>query len=219
MIDWKRYKTPGLIGAGVLAGLAIAAIAIALLGRGTVVEPPDTTDETTATADATASVDATAPAETDPIAEESPGEAPPATSDGSWALENEPAVTERQPGVITNVRPASGTYYLSIDYVQFLTGGIAADAAAARGDESPPPNDYYIINDNPLIREFPIQPGISVRVATNDDGTSNPPGRTMTLAAWTAAMSGPQRDAFRAGVYWITLTDGTVTAIEQQYLP
>ncbi|MDZ4167040.1 MAG: hypothetical protein U1E08_05045 [Coriobacteriia bacterium] len=143
------------------------------------------------------------------------GDAPPSGGEGSTVT----GPTERQPGIVVGVTTSGGTSVLRIDYVQFLTGGEAADAAAARGDESPPPNDYYVVNDNPRIREFPIQPGIPVKVVTNNDGTSDAMGHTITLAEWIAALSGPHAGAFKASLYWVTVTNGTVTAIEAQYVP
>lgn len=129
------------------------------------------------------------------------------------------AVTERQPALVTSTRPAGETDYLTLDYIQFLTGEEAVEAATAHGDESPPPNGYYIVNDNPRLREFPIQAGIAVHVVVNDDGTSDPEGHSMPLDDWLATINGPDAPAFLANFYWVTITDGTITAIEQQYLP
>lgn len=133
--------------------------------------------------------------------------------------EESTGVSEIQPGLVKTVVNDAGTWKLTIDYIQFLTGAEAADAAAARGDESPPPNDYYVINDNPKIREFPIQAGIGVGVVTNDDGTSDASGHTMSLSQWAAAMTGPHAVSFSNQIYWVTVTDGTITAIQAQYVP
>lgn len=133
----------------------------------------------------------------------------------------EPAepLVERQPALVTAVRSIGSTHYLTLDYVQFLTGAEAAAAAAAHGDESPPPNDYYVVNDNPRLREFPVQRGITVRVVSRPDGTVTPAGYDMPLAEWVARLTGPDSRWFLGHLYWVTITDGTITAIEQQYLP
>lgn len=133
----------------------------------------------------------------------------------------EPAepVVERQPALVTAVRSVGPTYYLTVDYVQFLTGAEAAAAAAAHGDESPPPNGYYVVNDNPRLREFPVERGIIVRVVSRPDGTVRPEGYDMRLAEWVAQLTGPDSRWFLGHLYWLTITDGTITAIEQQYLP
>lgn len=127
--------------------------------------------------------------------------------------------TEHQPGIVKAIVNDAGTWRLTIDYVQFLTGADAARVAAERGEESPPPNDYYVVNDNPRLREFPVQAGIGVIVVINDDGTSDPSGHSLTLSQWAAAMSGTHAEAFGSTLYWVTVTNGTVTAIQAIYTP
>lgn len=107
------------------------------------------------------------------------------------------------------------------DYAQMLTGDAAAAAATAAGDESPPPNDYYIVNANKQLRDLDVQSGISVKVATNPDGTSDPDGHTVAFADWAAEFSAPtdENAALREAPYWIWVKNGTVVKIEQQYLP
>jgi hypothetical protein len=51
---------------------------------------------------------------------------------------------------------------LSFDRAYFLTGDAANKAAAARGDESPVPNDYYIVNDNKLLRPVTLAADVKV---------------------------------------------------------
>ena len=89
-----------------------------------------------------------------------------------------------------------------------------------RGDESPPPNDYYIVNDNKLRRKLPVKPGTRVTLTTNPDGTSDPTGHEVTFESWASEFAAPvPRTGLRASPYWITVKDGTVIKIEQQYLP
>lgn len=148
------------------------------------------------------------------------GQAPlTASSQPATAAEVTAGPTEVQPGYVVSVADVGGTWKLQIDYIQFLTGADAAAAATAHGDESPPPNDYYVVNDNPKIREFPVQAGIGVIVVTNTDGTWDPSGHAMSLSEWTSAMSGPYADAFKSCIYWVTVNNGTITGIEAQYVP
>ncbi len=130
-----------------------------------------------------------------------------------------PVAAERVPAIITAVDMSGPVIRLEVDYIQFLTGDEAADAAAAHGDESPPPDDYYIVNDNITLREFPVQEDISVVTVVNDDGTPDPVGHTLTLGEWVDRITGPNADAFRSSFYWITVSEATITTIEQQYLP
>lgn len=145
----------------------------------------------------------------------------PSTTPSPAGGEPSPAepVVETQPAVVVGSRSGAGTAYLTVDYVLFLTGPEASDAAAAHGDEVPPPNDYYIVNDNPLLREFPVEPGITVRPVMRTDGTVTPEGYDMPLDDWLAALAGPSGDLMRSSVYWLTITDGVITGIEQQFVP
>jgi hypothetical protein len=51
---------------------------------------------------------------------------------------------------------------MTFDLAYFLTGDAANQAAAEHGDETPVPNDYYIVNDNPLLRTTPISPSVEI---------------------------------------------------------
>jgi hypothetical protein len=141
-----------------------------------------------------------------------------ATSPAPAVTTQMPAVT-RQAAYVKGTYTAGGTRYLTVDYVQFLTGDAAGAAAAAHGDESPPPNDYYIVNDNPLLRELPVAADLTVRAITNADGTVAPEGFALSPADWVGRITGPDADRFLSSLYRLTIADGTVTAIEEQYLP
>lgn len=130
-----------------------------------------------------------------------------------------PAQTRRF-GFITTVKPGSKPV-LTIDYADFLTGKPAADAAASRGDESPPPNDYYIVNDTRSTTRLTVRPGTRVTLVSNPDGTSDPAGYTVDLATWVGFFEAPSDEnaAIREGGYWLTIDNGVVTGISEQFLP
>jgi hypothetical protein len=153
--------------------------------------------------------------------ETSAGETP-ATNDDDGAAATSPGSagpTERVPAIVTDARTSGSTHYVTLDYIQFLTGDEAAAAATAAGEESPPPNDYFIVNANPRLREYPVESGVVVSVVSNPDGTSVPEGRDMTLADWVTALGGTSADYYKMNFYWVDIVEGTVTGLEQQYLP
>lgn len=144
----------------------------------------------------------------DPAAGESAVTDPPATASG------------REFCYVREVVNETGTTMITVDYAQFLTGADAAAAATARGDESPPPNDYYIVNENPLLRTFPVRAGITVTLHHgNPSGNMEP--YTVVLGQWQDFFVGmsPGMEVVRDIPYWITLKNGEVTAIEELYLP
>ncbi len=129
--------------------------------------------------------------------------------------------TTKQFTFIKDVTIKGGKTTISADFAQFLTGKAAADSATAHGDESPPPNDYYIANDNKKLRTLPVKSGIKVSLTALDDGTSDPEGYKVSLSKWAGYYAAPTPDtgSITGGPYWITITNSVVTAIEEQYTP
>ncbi|MDO8987379.1 MAG: hypothetical protein Q7V14_04060 [Coriobacteriia bacterium] len=109
------------------------------------------------------------------------------------------------------------TPYLTVDYAEMLSGAAAAAAATAHGSESPPPNDNYIVNDTTKLRSLAANPKMNVKV-TSSGGGIDPD--TMAFGQWYDVLVGMSADNFvKDRPYWITIKNGTITAIEEQYLP
>ena len=96
--------------------------------------------------------------------------------------------------------------YGEFDLARFLTGAEAEAAAAERGDEVN--NDYYIVNENPRLRTLIAGGDTVVRVLE---------GGTPDLVATNVADFAVERSP-DAG-FWVTIEDGIVTEIEQQFVP
>ena len=128
--------------------------------------------------------------------------------------------TSKQYTLIKKVYLKSGTWYVTADYIQFLTGSAAAAAATAHGDESPPPNDYYILNDNTLLRELPVAAGANVKIMGGEGGDPANP-RNQTIASFHDWYVSPDtaKNWVKGGIYILTLSGGKVTAIDQQFVP
>lgn len=142
-----------------------------------------------------------------------PASSAPATSTPAASLPT------RQFAYVNRVTSLKGAISLSADYAQFLTGDAAVKAAAAAGDEAP--NDYFIVNDSKKLRELPVSPSATVRLTMRPDGSSEPDGFASSLAAFTGFFLKPTADneGIRISPFWLTIKDGTVISIEQQYLP
>jgi hypothetical protein len=110
---------------------------------------------------------------------------------------------------------------ITFDLAYFFTGEEAADVAAERGDESPPPNDYYIINDNPRLRTVPVAADAELRIldwANCCDGFLV--GSIDELAAAMQAGADPYGGVYHyTSPFWLTVEGGEVILIEEQYLP
>jgi hypothetical protein len=123
----------------------------------------------------------------------------------------------------TFIRKVTGStsagWTLVADYAQFLTGTAAAAAATAHGDESPPPNDYYIVNDNPQLRTFKLASPIEITVL-GWSGTDSTAKKKITPAQFAGVVPPASADAqWGEAPYWIWVTGTEITKIEQVYLP
>ena len=123
-------------------------------------------------------------------------------------------------GYIGSIDTAGASMVFDLAY--FLTGDEANEAARDHGDEVPVPNDYYLVNDNPRLRTLAISPDPEIWVI--DWG-----GNCCDLVrgefqpfvdafgtkqhAWDAMYQGAESQ------YWVTVENGAVVAIEEQFLP
>lgn len=113
---------------------------------------------------------------------------------------------------ISRMYKEGGEIKAEVDFMQLFMGQEAWDEAAARGEEAP--NDYYVVNDNPRLRTFPVNANADVEVAFGGDPNA------------TEVMTGEQfydRVLAEPGVkgwgYYFVIAGGRVTAIENFWTP
>lgn len=116
-----------------------------------------------------------------------------------------------------NLEDGSGR--LTFDLAYFLTGEEANQAAAAHGDETPVPDDYYIVNDNPKLRQLPVAADAKIRVIDWNDCCELK--KLDMLQFGSIMVDGDPSGSYRGidGIYWITVKDETIVKIEEQYTP
>ncbi len=118
----------------------------------------------------------------------------------------------------------TGSDAMAFDLACFYTGDEANEQAAQRGDKVPVPNDVYIVNDNPATRDVPVDPGTELRLIDWNACCETSPGAELD-ALGTAIAQGDiveidgRRYAGGLSPYWITIEDGRVVLIEEQFLP
>jgi hypothetical protein len=120
----------------------------------------------------------------------------------------------RHPVYLKSVDPDQPS--ITFDLIQFFTGDAATKAAAEDHEESPPPNDYYIRNVNPRLRTLPVRDDapITVNVLAAQSTGSSTKNVSVTLAKLATYFPNSGTSPF-----WITVEQGQVTRIAQQYLP
>lgn len=119
------------------------------------------------------------------------------------------------------------------DYAQWLTGEEADQAAVEAGDipeGEQVPNGYYILNVNDRLRTLPLVDPPVVVLPTSSSGPVSEVN--VSLDEWLGLFDAgkpwaegrsPRDDYFGAGSvwapYWLTIQDGVVAQIHQQYVP
>jgi hypothetical protein len=121
-----------------------------------------------------------------------PGDLP----DGTWF------------GYVTDPTEAA----LVFDLACWFSGAGAIEATLEDGEESPPPNDYYIRNTSTDTRTLSVASDVTVRWLPPEDIANL---ADIGYADWLAIR--PERD-WLPGV-WLEIENGEVVSIEEQYQP
>jgi len=145
----------------------------------------------------------------------SPSPRPPASRPAGGTAGAPTDLTDgRHAARITRVDAAGGR--ITVDVVQLFLGDAAARAAQEdNAEEIPPPNDVWIRNTNPALRTLPVAPAAPITV--NVHGAAESGSSTTNIAKTLAELAGI--DGLEDGVFWLTVADGQVTRIAEQYLP
>ena len=148
------------------------------------------------------------PLESDVTQITEPAEAPPSESEDG-------AVSETSYTLVTDLISTGAGYKIKLDYVQFLTGEAAADAATAAGDEV---LDFYVLNQNPKIRNYPLADDVEIKLLTGADGLEMD-GFEPSIAEWEALLDGAGAAQYSSLLYVVEVENGEVKEIKEEYLP
>ena len=110
---------------------------------------------------------------------------------------------------VKSVYERGDSSYIEADYIQFLMGKDAIDAATKRGDVEMVLDDYYIVNENTKLRILPMSKDVVIQLVTTDDGKS------FLENANQSSLSTRLKD----GIFVLQINNGLVTKIKQQFLP
>jgi hypothetical protein len=101
---------------------------------------------------------------------------------------------------------------ITYDLACWFIGDAAIAASAEDGEESPPPNDYYVRNENELVRELAV--ASDVPVTWYPSGDPNDVGQG-SFSDWVEFLD--TRPYF-LGI-WVIISSGEVTEIVEQWVP
>ncbi|MDX6230408.1 MAG: hypothetical protein QOI76_3798 [Frankiales bacterium] len=172
-------------------------------------------------ASAAASVPASGPASASARVSSAPvTSAAPTTTSSAATTSASPSPTTTVPshpnpdfGYVTAVTTSGSITKLSFDRATLLTGPAASSAATAHGEQIQ--DDYFIVNDNKLIRTFELSPSVVVTGSSNLSGDFGPkPSTLAALKTWVAA-----NPTYRLPVDLSYDATGKVTKIAEVFFP
>jgi hypothetical protein len=114
----------------------------------------------------------------------------------------------RYPVLLKTVDTGRGR--ITFDVIQFYRGDDAAREAAKDHQESPPPNDHYARNVNPMLRTLPTRADATITVNAMLNTQKSIPVSLTRLATLTRTSS---------PMFWITVRDDQVIKIGEQWMP
>jgi hypothetical protein len=186
----------------VAAGAGLALALVLTSGCGNDQQPAAAPSRSEPAAPTPASPTSGAATSPSPVPERTTARAPSDLTDGRHAVR------------ITRVDAAGGR--VTVDVVQFFLGEDATRAAREDGAaEVPPPNDVWIRNTSRALRTLPVAPDAPITI--NVHGAAESGSATENIARTLAQLA--EIDGIEDGIFWLTVADGRVTRIAEQYLP
>ena len=134
------------------------------------------------------------------------------------------AAADEHFGYIRSVSTAGPTATLAFDEADFLTGKEAQQAAEKDGAVEPGeavPNDYYIRNPDKATKTYPIANDARITAKRCSLCRNGKPGELEPFLAAFMERGQTYNDPYRGkdSLYWLTIEDGRVVAIDEQYVP
>ena len=112
---------------------------------------------------------------------------------------------------------------IEFDLAYFLSGEEANAAYQAAGGTGPVPNDHFVVNDNPKLRTLPLAPDVRLRLLDWNHCCETFFDGDLALFGQAIEEQGDVTDGdliYRGqSQWWITVENGSVTEIEEQYSP
>jgi hypothetical protein len=111
-----------------------------------------------------------------------------------------------------------GPLLLQYDLAYLLTGDEANQAAADRGLETPVPNDYLIVNDTHKLRLTLLAGTYGVKYIPEGNCCQLVKAYIARFYEWMGQTNQTDFPPKDTSWWWITIANGEVTQIKQQYL-
>jgi hypothetical protein len=147
---------------------------------------------------------------------------PSATKGGASATASPVLADGRSAVYLTGLDTARST--VTFDLIEFLTGDAAKAEWKKQHPDQPdgPDNDYLIVNNNTKLRTLPVAADAPCVALSTLGGTDT---KTISFAALPASLKKQNKGMTLTPPhisilpFWLTVRHGTVTKLEEQFLP
>jgi len=137
-----------------------------------------------------------------------------------------PSETERI-GYIRGLWEQDGQQLIAFDQIEWLTGEEASNAmredglCASADHDCQPPNPFYIRDLDDSLVAYPLSEKVSITMQTlsHEPDGSFMADEPIDLERFRQLSCGDSTSHLHSVPYWITLVDGFVTTIKEQYVP
>jgi len=139
-----------------------------------------------------------------------------------------PSTSEKNMGYIKKVYVKNGQNYLDIDYIQWFTGteaekAMREDGKCPKKGECIVYNDYYIRNQNTLIRSFEVSPSADIRMQTLDSETTGSVDQnkkiTFEKLKEVFASGSTYKEHYQFVPFIVEIGNKQIVKITEQYIP
>lgn len=205
----------------VAVAVTAGAVLAAALGFALVDDDGDGAEQASTTTSVAPSTQPPTEPSTEPsTSEPGSGAGPAAPAPPATAPTADPVLEDgRHPVYLTALDTTAQT--VEFDLIQFLTGDEAVVAWDAAHPDEPggPPNDYFVVNENARLRTLPLAGDVTVTVPSFEGGLHAQPIPFADLPARLADNPMPGEGRLWPNPFWLTVEEGTVTAMDEQYIP
>lgn len=137
-----------------------------------------------------------------------------------------PPASEKAIGYLKKVYAKSGKNYIDVDYVQWLSGDVAQKAMREDGmcpktGECIVLNDYYIRNQNPLIRTFEVSPDVEILAHDFEaDYSSGNWNESMTFSRFNQYFNTNANNGYwDSAPFHVEIGNNKILKVTEQYIP
>ncbi len=134
-----------------------------------------------------------------------------------------PAPTSDVLAYITRIHQEGATWYVTLDYINWLVGDDGVTAAINDGVCAKPagclPNGFYIQNNDPATVTFAVSAQVAIKMQTYQPNPAALGSQRVDFATFRAWFAPDVNSPYKTVPYNVALADNRVVVITEKYVP